>query len=99
LTAASLDLPGVLWPKERFERHEAMNRFEGPGAREARIRYLDGDFQVTSPGSFVRCAVTGDPIPLDELRYWSVARQEPYLNASVSLTREIEMNPVLRIRA
>ena len=39
-----------------------MNRFEGPGAKEARIRYLDGDFQVTSPGSFVRCAVTGEQI-------------------------------------
>ncbi|TIN47695.1 MAG: DUF2093 domain-containing protein, partial [Mesorhizobium sp.] len=26
-----------------------MNRFEGPGGKEARIRYLDGDFQVTSP--------------------------------------------------
>ncbi|NOU06673.1 MAG: DUF2093 domain-containing protein, partial [Hyphomicrobiaceae bacterium] len=25
---------------------------------EARVRYLDGDFQVTSPGDFVRCAVT-----------------------------------------
>ena len=34
-----------------------MNRFEGPGGKEARIRYLDGDFQVTSPGSFVRCAL------------------------------------------
>ena len=53
-----------------------MNRFEGPGAKEARIRYLDGDFQVASPGSFVRCAVTGESIPLDELRYWSVQRQE-----------------------
>ena len=62
-----------------------MNRFEGPGAKEARIRYLDGDFQVTSPGSFVRCAVTGESIPLDELRYWSVARQEPYVSAAVSL--------------
>ena len=70
-----------------------MNRFEGPGAKEARIRYLDGDFQVTSPGSFVRCAVTGESIPLDELRYWSVARQEPYLNATVSLKREIETDP------
>ncbi|TIO91187.1 MAG: DUF2093 domain-containing protein, partial [Mesorhizobium sp.] len=54
-----------------------MNRFEGPGGKEARIRYLDGDFQVTSPGAFVRCAVTGESIPLDELKYWSVARQEP----------------------
>jgi hypothetical protein len=73
-----------------------MNRFEGPGAKEARIRYLDGDFQVTSPGSFVRCAVTGESIPLDELRYWSVARQEPYINATVSLKREIETDPALR---
>lgn len=75
-----------------------MNRFEGPGAREARIRYLDGDFQVTSPGSFVRCAVTGESIPLDELKYWSVARQEPYVSATISLAREMELNPGLRKR-
>jgi len=75
-----------------------MNRFEGPGAKEARIRYLDGDFQVASPGSYVRCAVTGDTIPLDELRYWSVARQEAYRTAAISLQREIDMNPGLRKR-
>ena len=72
-----------------------LNRFEGAGSREARIRYLDGDYQVTSPGAFVRCAVTGESIPLDELKYWSVARQEPYLNAAVSLQRELEVNPSL----
>jgi hypothetical protein len=75
-----------------------MTRFEGPGSREARIRYLDGDFQVVSPGSFVRCAVTHESIPLDELKYWSVDRQEPYLNAEVSLRREIEAHPELRSR-
>ncbi|MDP3895596.1 MAG: DUF2093 domain-containing protein [Mesorhizobium sp.] len=75
-----------------------MNRFEGPGAKEARIRYLDGDFQVASPGAYVRCAVTHESIPLDELRYWSVARQEAYVSAAVSLRREIEMNPSLRKR-
>ena len=75
-----------------------MNKFEGPGAREARIRYLDGDFQVTSPGVFVRCAVTGEPIPLDELKDRSVARQEPYANAAASLKREMETNPDLARR-
>ena len=70
----------------------------GPGAREARIRYLDGDFQVTSPGAFVRCAVTGESIPLDELRYWSVARQEPYVNAAAALKREIDSDPDLASR-
>ncbi|MBN9067885.1 MAG: DUF2093 domain-containing protein [Rhizobiaceae bacterium] len=75
-----------------------MNRFEGPGAREARIRYLDGDFQIVSPGSFVRCAVTGEAIPIDELKYWSVARQEAYVDCSVSLERELEAHPELRKR-
>ena len=75
-----------------------MNRFEGPGAKEARLRYLDGDFQVASPGSFVRCAVTGESIPLDELRYWSVKRQEAYISAAISLAREIDANPELRKR-
>lgn len=75
-----------------------MNRFEGPGAREARLRYLDGDFQVITPGAFVRCVVTGEAIPLDELKYWSVERQEPYLNAEVSLSRELDLHPELRKR-
>lgn len=75
-----------------------MNRFEGPGAGEARIRYLDGDFQVLTPGAFVRCAVSGDPIPLAELKYWSVARQEPYRDVEASLARELEVNPELRRR-
>ena len=55
-----------------------------PGGREARIHYLDGTFRLVSDGDFVRCAVTGVPIPLDELRYWSVARQEAYADAAAS---------------
>lgn len=65
-----------------------MNRFEMPKpGQEAKVRYMDGDFQVISPGTFVRCAVTGTPIPLDELKYWSVARQEPYVDAQAALSR------------
>lgn len=75
-----------------------MNRFEGPGGRQAQLRYLDGDFQVLSPGSFVRCAVSGAAIPIDELRYWSVARQEAYAGVQLSLERELEMRPELRRR-
>lgn len=67
-----------------------MNRFEGSGSGEAKVRYLDADFQVISPGSYVRCAVTGNPIPLDELKYWSVARQEAYVDARASFDRELE---------
>ncbi len=45
------------------------------------------NFQVVRPGRFVRCAVTGEAIKLDELRYWSVERQEPYSSAAASLQR------------
>ncbi|MDE1159596.1 MAG: DUF2093 domain-containing protein [Neorhizobium sp.] len=61
-----------------------MNRFEGSGFREAKIRYLDGDYQIVSAGSYVVCAMTGTHIPVDELKYWSVARQEPYADCASS---------------
>jgi hypothetical protein len=66
-------------------RRRQMNRFEGGSFREAKIRYLDGDYQIVSSGSFVICAMTGAQIPVDELRYWSVARQEPYADCVSSL--------------
>ncbi len=56
---------------------------------EARVRYLDADLQVLSPGDFVTCAVTGRKIPLQALRYWSVDRQEAYVDAAAALAREI----------
>lgn len=56
--------------------------------RVAKIRYLDGTFRVISDGDHVLCAVTGTAIPLEELRYWSVDRQEPYANAAASLQGE-----------
>jgi len=57
---------------------------------EAKIRFLDADFEVISPGSFIRCAVTKKPIPLDELKYWSVARQEAYVDVEASVARELQ---------
>lgn len=69
-----------------------MNRFEPTGPRgEAKLRYLDGDFHVLVPGSHVLCAVTGQAIALDALRYWSVDRQEAYVDAAASLKRELEL--------
>lgn len=65
-----------------------MNRHEASSSGEARIRYLDGDFQVVTPGAFVTCAVTGAAITLSDLRYWSVERQEAYVDARASLERE-----------
>src|SRR3954451_24231931 len=66
----------VQWYREGL----VLNRFDphSPSAGEAEVKYLDGDFRVLRPGAFVRCAITGTPIPLEELKYWSVERQEAY---------------------
>lgn len=60
-----------------------------PAQREAKLKYLDADFQVLKEGDYVRCAVTGDPIHLDNLRYWSVNRQEAYKSARESYFAEL----------
>ena len=66
-----------------------LNRFDRPSpmAGEAELKYLDGDFRIVRPGAFVRCAVTGVPIPLEELKYWSVERQEPYATPEAVMRR------------
>jgi hypothetical protein len=69
-----------------MNRHHFINR-DG----EARLRYLDADYQVLVPGSYVTCAVTGRRIPLPELRYWNVDRQEAYADAESSLKREMSL--------
>jgi len=56
--------------------------------RVARIQYTDGTFRLLDGGDHVLCAVTGKPIMLEELRYWSVARQEAYVDAAASVEAE-----------
>ena len=56
--------------------------------KAARVHYLPGTFRLLSDGDHVVCAVTGARIPLLELRYWSVERQEPYADAAASAEAE-----------
>jgi hypothetical protein len=49
---------------------------------------MAGTFRVLSPGNHVICAVTGALIPLEELRYWSVERQEAYASVEASVSAE-----------
>ncbi len=71
-----------------------MNRFERIfGLKgEAKVKYGSGEFQVLSPGDFVRCAVTGEPIMLSDLRYWNVDLQEAYVSHEVSMERYREVH-------
>jgi len=72
-----------------------LNRTDrrSPAPGEAEVKYLDGDFRVVRPGTFVRCAVTGVPIPLEELRYWSVDLQEAYATPEAVLQRHANGYP------
>lgn len=63
-----------------------MNRHERSGG-EAIVQYLDSNLRVIKPGAFVRCAVTGQPIPLDDLKYWSVELQEAYASPQEVMVR------------
>ena len=54
------------------------------GGRPAKLHYLANGFRVLVPGDHVVCALSGEKIPLDNLRYWSVARQEAYATAELA---------------
>ncbi|MBH5321467.1 DUF2093 domain-containing protein [Aurantiacibacter sediminis] len=56
----------------------------------ATLLYGPNGFRVIKPGHFVPCAVSGVPVPLEELRYWSVDRQEAYATAELSTQRAMD---------
>lgn len=60
-----------------------------PAPGPATLHFGDGDFAVLKPGRFVPCAVSGKPIPLEVLRYWSTARQEAYAGPAEAFSRLI----------
>jgi len=51
---------------------------------EAKLLYTDSGVHVLTPGRFVRCAVTGQRIALEDLKYWSAAKQQAYVDAVAS---------------
>ena len=59
--------------------------------REARLHYMPGTFRVLTPGDHVRCAATGQPIPLAEMREWQ--------QATVDRIRALRPERVLEIGA
>lgn len=66
-----------------------MNKYD-PGGPEAKLRYGNNEVTILRQGLFVRCAVSGERIVLDELRYWSVDRQEAYRGPEEALRRWTE---------
>ena len=55
-----------------------------PSGRTARLHYMANGFRVLASGDHVICAITAEKIPVDDLRYWSVVRQEAYASAEIA---------------
>ena len=53
-------------------------------SQPARVHYMANGFRVLSQGDHVTCAVSGEKIPLDTLRYWSIAKQEAYATPEIA---------------
>lgn len=58
--------------------------------RIASLYYQPNGYRVLSPGTHVSCAVSGEAVPLEALRYWSVERQEAYASAALATQRLLD---------
>jgi hypothetical protein len=58
--------------------------------KAARLHYGPNGFRILVSGSHVTCAVSGEPIALEVLRYWSVERQEAYATCEIATRRLLE---------
>ena len=69
-----------------------MNRFSANfgGSGEAKLRYLQNDYEVIKSGRYVICAVSKAQISLEELHYWDAERQEAYASSDIATKRYIE---------
>ena len=69
-----------------------MNSFDRDFTGEAHLEYGDADYLILKPGSYVKCAVTGDKIAIAQLKYWSAEHQEAYRDGYAATKRWIELN-------
>ena len=58
----------------------------------AKIKYLPNNFQIIEPGDYVKCAVSGKQINLENLNYWNVELQEAYYSYEEAFEKKEELN-------
>ncbi|WP_375680393.1 MULTISPECIES: DUF2093 domain-containing protein [unclassified Bartonella] len=66
------------------------------GEREAKIHYSNNGYDIIEYGTYTICAVSGQKILIDDLKYWNHHRQEAYASCEISYQRELECNPYLK---
>ena len=79
---------GKLSSAGTFDRTNAM--LMSAGGQPATLVYGPSDYRVVRPGKFVLCAVSGEPIELRDLTYWSSELQEAYATAEIATRRIME---------
>ncbi len=67
-----------------------MNSFEKDFTGLAQLEYGDADYMILKPGSYVLCAVTGEQIPIAQLKYWNAEYQEAYKDGETSTKRWLD---------
>ena len=70
----------------------AKSQFDQDFSGEATLEFGDADFIILSPGSYVSCAVSGDKIAIQDLRYWNPQLQEAYRDGETATRRWLELN-------
>ena len=58
----------------------------------AKIKYLPNNFQVIEAGDYVKCAVTGKKIEIENLTYWNVELQEAYFSYKEAFEKREKLN-------
>ena len=59
---------------------------------KAKLKFFPNNFQIIEEGDYVKCAVSGKNIPLNQLTYWNVELQEAYYSVKEAQQRYEELN-------
>jgi hypothetical protein len=55
----------------------------------AKLKFLPNNFEIIENGDYVICAISKKKIPLENLNYWNVDKQEAYYSyVEVAIERE-----------
>ena len=57
---------------------------------EAKLKYKESDFEFITHGDYVKCAITGKHIDINNLKYWNHKKQEPYCDAKAAMKAKID---------
>ena len=58
----------------------------------AKLKYMPNNFQIIEEGDHVICAISKKIIPLENLNYWNVEKQEAYFSYKEAFQKKEQIN-------